>query len=191
MNAAVQTQEAIHDFDFLRGSWQVHNRRLLKRLQHSNEWESFDAMTPENFKVLDGLGNIDELHTEDGAIGMSLRFFNRETEQWSIYWVSHRDGILQPPVVGGFSAGVGIFEGADVWEGKPIRVRFTWSDITPRSARWQQAFSPDDGHTWEVNWVMEFTRIEDAKIFSEGTGLAGHIGDMPLQKPFWQEKYLK
>ena len=156
-------QDAIHDFDFLRGSWRVHNRRLLKRLQHADEWEEFKAMTPENFAVLDGLGNIDELHTEDDPIGMSLRFFNRETGQWSIYWVSHRDGVLQPPVVGGFKDGVGIFEGADVWDGKPIRVRFTWSDITPTSARWQQSFSPDDGQTWELNWVMDFTRIEEAE----------------------------
>jgi hypothetical protein len=180
MNGAVKTQDAIHDFDFFRGSWHVHNRRLLKRLQHSNEWETFEAMTPENFKVLDGLGNIDELHTEDGPIGMSLRFFNRETGQWSIYWVSHRDGILQPPVVGGFADGIGIFEGADVWDGQPIRVRFTWSDITPTSARWQQAFSPDEGQTWELNWVMEFTRIEEKRL-----------PDSPLPKWFWQENFLK
>jgi hypothetical protein len=26
-------------------------------------------------------------------------------------------------------------------------------------ARWQRAFSPDNGKTWEVNWVMEFSRV--------------------------------
>ena len=29
---------------------------------------------------------------------------------------------------------------------------------TPASAHWEQAFSPDGGKTWEVNWVMEFSR---------------------------------
>ena len=46
--------------------------------------------------------------------------------------------------------------------GADIAVRFIWSDITPRSARWEQAFSPDDGNTWETNWIMEFTRRESA-----------------------------
>jgi len=25
--------------------------------------------------------------------------------------------------------------------------------------RWEQAFSPNGGRTWEDNWLMEFTRI--------------------------------
>jgi len=40
----------------------------------------------------------------------------------------------------------------DTLRGKPIKMRFTGSHITPTSARWEQAFSPDDGKTWETNW---------------------------------------
>ena len=50
--------------------------------------------------------------------------------------------------------------GAAVAEGRPILVRFLWSDITKTTCRWEQAFSVDDGATWEVNWIMESTRIE-------------------------------
>jgi len=38
-------------------------------------------------------------------------------------------------------------------------VRYIWSDITPNSAKWQQAFSDDGGKTWEAKWVMEFHRL--------------------------------
>jgi hypothetical protein len=38
-------------------------------------------------------------------------------------------------------------------------LRFVWSNITDTTCRWEQAFSPDGGETWEVNWIMESTRI--------------------------------
>jgi hypothetical protein len=61
-------------------------------------------------------------------------------------------------VRGGFRDGVGIFNGDDTLDGRPIKVRFKWSEITANNARWEQAFSPDGGETWEVNWVMHFSR---------------------------------
>ena len=67
-------------------------------------------------------------------------------------------GQLLPPVVGGFQNGVGIFEGEDLFEGRPVRVRFEWSQMHTGAPRWQQAFSEDGGATWEVNWVMEMAR---------------------------------
>jgi hypothetical protein len=39
-------------------------------------------------------------------------------------------------------------------------VVYIWSEITPTSARWEQAFSPDMGEAWETNWIMESTRID-------------------------------
>jgi len=65
---------------------------------------------------------------------------------------------LQPPVIGSFAKGIGRFEGQDEHEGQSVIARFTWSEITDRSARWEQAFSPDDGKTWETNWIMLFHR---------------------------------
>ena len=72
---------------------------------------------------------------------------------------THSDtGALTAPVVGKFQNGVGVFEANDDYKGQAIRVRYTWSHITANNARWEQAFSPDGGTTWEVNWVMQFTR---------------------------------
>lgn len=157
--SAVTTPDGQHDFDFFFGTWHILNHRLTHILQGSNEWYSFEA-TQKCWPVLGGLGNCDELQRLDGEpIGMSLRFFNLTTQQWNIYWVSKKDGIMQPPVVGTFSDGIGIFEGEDVYDNIPIRVRFTWFS-SRENPRWQQEFSNDGGITWEKNWEMIFTRIE-------------------------------
>jgi len=160
MPDAPAPRDGSHDFDFLPGRWRVHNERLVKRLQGCTEWETFDA-TSEAWALPGGLGNTDVYRTDHwpGFVGMSLRLYNPHTRLWSIYWSSNQTGALDPPVVGAISNGVGAFEGRDVLNGRPIVVRFTWSDITTARARWEQAFSPDDGGTWEKNWVMVMTRI--------------------------------
>jgi hypothetical protein len=150
------------DFDFWMGSWNARNRRLRRRLAGSDEWEEFGATVVAR-RLLDGLGNEDEFRTDydGGFIGMSFRFFDPETKLWSIYWAdTRRLGILDPPVLGGFDGDVGIFEGEDTFEGRPILVRFTWSGVTTPTPRWEQAFSEDAAATWETNWVMDFTRKE-------------------------------
>ena len=47
-----------HDFDFLHGSWRVHNRYLKGRLQQSSEWLEFDAQSDVQ-PLLNGLGQLD------------------------------------------------------------------------------------------------------------------------------------
>jgi hypothetical protein len=89
---------------------------------------------------------------------LTLRLFDPEREEWSLYWASSRDGRLQPPVIGRFADGVGTFFSRETFNGTDITVRFVWSHITANSARWEQAFSADGGKTWETNWIMEFTR---------------------------------
>ena len=147
------------DFDFLPGEWKVYNRRLRERLAGSDEWEEFDS-TSEAWKILDGFGNQDVFRTDHdgGFTGMSFRFFDPTTRQWSIYWAdSRRPGVLDPPLFGSFSGDIGTFEGDDTFDGRPIRIRFIWSGVTTPTPRWEQAFSDDGGETWETNWVMDFT----------------------------------
>ena len=162
MATTTEPRSAVHDFDFYMGSWRVHHRRLRERLAGNDEWEEFEG-TSVAWPLLDGAGNVDDnvLELPSGIYrAVSLRSFDPSTSQWSIWWLDGRNPrSIEPPVVGGFENGVGIFIGDDTFNGKPILVRFTWSDITATTCRWEQAFSPDHGKTWEVNWVMESSRI--------------------------------
>lgn len=150
-----------HDFDFLFGRWHVRNERLRERLVGSSDWEPFDG-AQECRPILGGLGNVDEQATDwgGGFIGLSLRLYEPAALRWSIYWAANQTGVLEPPVHGTFSDGVGTFFGRDEHRGTPVLVRYTWSEITPVSALWQQAFSTDEGATWETNWRMKLTRAE-------------------------------
>ncbi len=163
MSETQRTLDASHDFDFCFGGWRIENRRLVARLQACTEWETFHA-TGHARPILGGIGNIDNFVPEGwrpGFLGMTLRLFNPNDQQWSIYWASNQTGTLEPPVIGGFEDGVGIFEGDDHHDGRPVRTRFIWSGITSDSAHWEQALSEDGGRTWETNWIMRFTRIAE------------------------------
>lgn len=149
------------DFDFLFGSWRIANDRLLSRLSGSDTWERF-AAEGQCWPILGGIGNVDTFRPvwpgHDGFEGASLRLFDPTTGQWSIYWTDNVRYMLFPPVVGHFEDGVGEFFGDDREGDVPVRARFRWLDITPNGARWEQAFSADDGATWETNWIMTFAR---------------------------------
>jgi hypothetical protein len=153
--------EPSHDFDFFFGRWKVHNRRLKQRLAGSTEWEEFDALQ-ECRPILGGMGNQDELVTDafgdNHFIGMTMRLFDPKTRGWSIYWVDNQRVALEPPVLGRFEHGMGTFYGRDEFKGRPILVRFLWT-ADAEHPRWEQAFSIDDGHSWEVNWVMTMQRL--------------------------------
>jgi hypothetical protein len=147
------------DFDFFTGSWTAVNRRLRKPLAGDEDWDEFPSST-QCWPLFGGAANIDELSVpERGFSGVSLRLLDPATGMWSIYWANSRNGLLGlPPVVGRFTDGVGRFYAVEDYQGTPITVRFTWSRITASSARWEQAFSPDDRQSWETNWISDFNR---------------------------------
>ena len=152
------------DFDFLIGHWQVHHRRLKERLANSHEWIEFSGSSVV-WKVMGGYGTMDDnvLELPGGTYrAAGLKAFDPKSGQWSIWWLDARMplGPLDPPVRGRFRNGVGTFFSDEIFNGRPIRVRFTWSDITPATCHWEQAFSTDGGATWETNWVMDFTRVQ-------------------------------
>jgi hypothetical protein len=147
-------------FDFLHGRWNVTHRKLKERLAGSSQWFEFPG-TLSVAPILGGIGNFDENVLRDPGgdyQASSLRLFNPGTQRWSIWWFDSRFPAVEPPVVGGFQGHKGSFYAQDVFKGQPIRVRTTYEPLTPDHAQWTQAFSPDAGASWEVNWIMDFKR---------------------------------
>jgi hypothetical protein len=153
----------VHDFDFLVGEWRVHHRTLKERLANSHEWIEFEG-TLVNQALMAGYSNVDDtVFEKPGAPfrGVALRSFDSKTQQWSIWWLDSRTplGPVDPPMRGSFRDGVGTFYADETFNGKPVRTRFLWTEITPTSAHWEQAYSPDGGKTWETNWVQDIVRV--------------------------------
>lgn len=146
-------------FDFFVGTWASRQRRLRKVLVGSDDWYEFTGVT-RCWSVLDGVGNVDEVSfPELGSGGLTVRLYDKDRDEWSLYWANARTGLALPPVVGRFGDdGRGVFTSEEIYEGTPITVRYLWTDITPASCRWEQAFSTDQGTTWETNWIAEFSR---------------------------------
>jgi hypothetical protein len=151
-----------HDFDFEIGSWKTHRSRLQHPLTRSNfcaEYAGTSVVRP----VWSGRANLLELEVDGPAghiEGLSLRFYNPQSHQWSLNFASSSDGTLNVPMVGEFKDGQGEFFDQEPFKGRTILVRFVVSSSSPDSGRSEQAFSDDGGKTWEVNMINTHTRID-------------------------------
>jgi hypothetical protein len=160
--SAVQ-RDGGHDFDFLIGDWKAHVRRLPDRLVGSDRWIEYWGIS-NHHKLLGSNANFEEFEvsTKDGSghiKGQTLRLYNPETRQWSIYLVDVDKGTLGlPPVIGEFTGKRGEFYDQEMWKGRAILVRYLWLDLGPNAARMEQAFSADGGKSWETNWICELSR---------------------------------
>jgi hypothetical protein len=153
-----------HDFDFELGSWNIHLKRRLHPLTGSTAWVEFDG-TSVTRKVWDGRSQLEEFETDSPVAGhiegLTLRLYNAQSHQWSLYWANSNGGTIVPPQVGEFKNGRGEFYGQDTLNGKAIYIRFIWSATTTNTPHFEQSFSDDGGKTWEVNWITDQTRIND------------------------------
>jgi hypothetical protein len=158
------------DFDFDLGSWKTHISRLAKALTGSKQWMETDGVTVVR-PIWGGRGNLAELES-DGPSGhlqlLALRLYDARAGQWNINFATSAVGILNVngdvqgvPMIGRFENGVGTFYDQEPYEGKTIWVRFEIRALSATKARSEQAFSDDNGKTWETNWINEYTKIPD------------------------------
>jgi len=147
-------------FDFLMGSWNVANRRLVDPLRESAGWREFSTVAVAR-PLLKGLGNTDSYDSADDSDfhGVTLRLFDPAACLWRIWWAStSRPGHLDPPMEGRFDGSRGVFHGTDTVDGTAVGVRFDWNVDGPDRARWSQSISTDAGAHWLVNFTMRFDR---------------------------------
>jgi hypothetical protein len=152
-----------HDFDFEFGTWKTKLRRLVGPLSGSSRWVEYEGTTVVS-KVWGGRANLVELVVDGPAgriEGLNLRLYDPQTRRWSLNFASPRSGVMATPTIGAFddSGQRGEFYADETLNGRPIRVRFVISRIGADAWRFEQAFSPDGGLTWEVNWIAIDTRV--------------------------------
>ena len=143
------------DFDFLVGKWVMKNKHLNARLANCKEYTEFES-TVENSGGLEGMGNFDVVRRQlpDGKVyeGRTIRTFDPQTRLWRLYWMDSNGGPIDPPVIGSFKDGIGLFFCKDYQVGRPVIIVFRWDKTNPNQPVWGQAFSDDNGKTWEWNY---------------------------------------
>lgn len=165
--AAATARDGNKDFDFLIGTWHTQYKILRHRLSNNHDWYEC-AGTSVVRTFWDGSANL-----EDGDLrcppprgdvrGMTLRLYDAASHQWSLYWGTTKLGLTTPAQVGHFdNNGVGEFFARDTFAAKPIIVRFKWTLLSGDHPHFEQAFSADDGKTWETNWICDYTRASPA-----------------------------
>lgn len=163
---ASEERDGQRDFDFAMGTWKIHLSKLEHPLTGSKKWIEFDGTLVAR-KIWHGRANLEEveLNSPAGPIeGLTLRLYNPQSRQWSIYWANSRNGSMDTsPQIGQFRNGRGDFYGQDMLNGKLIYVRFVWTKTDTDSPHFEQSYSDDGGRTWEVNWITDQTRVPEGR----------------------------
>ncbi len=164
-------------FDFWVGEWDVN---VLVR-QADFSWKDTHTSRAHIFPILRGKAIL-ELWSEDqqeGIKGYSLRYFDTARKEWVLWlnWPS-KNASGSSSLAGTFRHGRGeFFSTRKAPDGSETLSRFTFSDVTPTSLRWDDAFSNDGGNTWRNNWIMEFSRTAEKPTLAAGQNTAHTFHD--------------
>jgi hypothetical protein len=130
-------------------------------LNNCREWDEFES-TLEMHKILTGYGNREHYKaTIDNKAfeALAVRLYKKETRLWTDFWIDNNACEMdRHPVTGSFENSVGRFFAMDTFNGKNIVVVYQWDKTDPEHPVWSQAYSDDNGKTWEWNWFMHLTR---------------------------------
>jgi hypothetical protein len=126
-------------------------------------WVEYDGICNDK-KLLDTNANFEQFEVQASGThqlfrGQALRMYNPASRQWSIYGLDLDKAELDlPPLIDEFTGKRGEFFDSEMRNGRMVQVRYVRSDLTPKSARMEQSFSPDGGNDWAVNWIVDLSR---------------------------------
>ena len=84
--------------------------------------------------------------------GLTLRLFDPKTRLWSLYWIASNTGTIDPPVVGSFEKRRRAFLRKRHTQRQAHHRRLPLGCAKQGCPVWGQAFSADNGKTWEWNF---------------------------------------
>lgn len=145
-------------FDFWVGQWDVN----LRIQQADKSWKDSVQAEARIYSILDGRAVL-ELWNSEPIVGYSLRYYDAARDKW-VLWLNWpgRNQAGSSSLEGQFRHGRGeFFQTEKTPDGTTRLARYSFSDVSPSSLRWDDAYTTDGGKTWSSNWLMEFTRTGD------------------------------
>jgi hypothetical protein len=136
-------------FDFWLGDWDVawgDDQRGRNRIE----------------AILDGAVILEQFDGTPGTPlrGMSVSVYHAPSGQWRQAWVDNQGGYWA--FTGGFAEGCMVLATDDAArgpdDGRPVRLRMVWHNITPDALDWRWERSDDGGQTWKTLWQLRYTR---------------------------------
>jgi hypothetical protein len=149
------SEDKARRFDFWIGTWDVN----LRMLQNDGEFRDSVRARANIYSILDGKAVL-ELWDSVPIKGFSLRYYDPASAAWDLWlnWPSE-DRSRTAKFTGRFRHGrADFFAERERDDGATVRLRYSFSDISPFSLRWDDHSSTDGGKTWRPNWIMEFSR---------------------------------
>jgi hypothetical protein len=150
-----------HDFDFNRGVWHTHIKRVLDPFSASSDTMELNGTVTVR-EVWGGKGQLEEIEA-DGPKGhwegLTIFLYNPDAHQWSQTFANSKVGVLTPPMIGSFKGGRGELFAQDTFGGRTVLSRAVWSNIKPNSHHMEESYSDDGGKTWHPSFIAELTRI--------------------------------
>ncbi len=150
-------------FNFLIGQWDLEVRPAPTGLAQKIHGVPKLLGTWKAWRALDGFGIEDELRITDRsgnpmALSHAVRIYDANAKSWKTSSLDVYRGV--------FTSAIAQMRGMDMMassrgtdaEGKPYVSRGRYSEITPRSFRFVQERSTDNGKTWSTNLTIEATR---------------------------------